>query len=120
MLRLLPMSARAKDIEILAPRHQIAVLERQLNGQQVRFHAIDRAILAAQLYGLPREVPRRMRLLVRPDTVLPWHRNLIACRHAAQSRPKRGGRPRTVHSILPAPALMQEVQLPAEGRRPVD
>ncbi|WP_406392021.1 helix-turn-helix domain-containing protein [Streptomyces sp. NBC_00882] len=40
-----------------------------------------------------------MRLLVRPDTVLRWHRNVIARRHASQSRPKRGGRPRTVHSI---------------------
>ena len=57
------------------------------------------AILAALLYGLPREVLRRMRLLVRPDTVLRWHRNLVARRHAAQSRPKRRGRPRTVHSI---------------------
>src|ERR1700716_513313 len=41
---------------------------------------------------------RRMRLLVRPDTVLRWHRALIAPRHAA-SQPKRGGRPRTVHAI---------------------
>jgi transposase len=40
-----------------------------------------------------------MRLLVWPDTVLRWHRDLIARRHAARSRPKRGGRPRTVRSI---------------------
>jgi transposase InsO family protein len=99
MLRLLPMSDRGKDVEILALRHQIAVLERQLNGQQVRFHAIDRAFLASLLHGLPRHVLRQMRLLVRPDTVLRWHRNLIARRHAAQSKPKHGGRPRTVHSI---------------------
>ena len=33
MLRLLPMSNREKDVEILALRHQIGVLERQLNGQ---------------------------------------------------------------------------------------
>ena len=99
MLRLLPMSDREKDVEILALRHQIAVLERQLNGQQVRFHAIDRAVLASLLHGLPREVLRRMRLLVRPDTVLRRHRNPVSRRHAAQSKPKRGGRPRTVHSI---------------------
>jgi putative transposase len=99
LLRLLPMSDREKDIEILALRHQITVLERQLNGQQVRFHAIDRALLASLLQGLPREALRRMRLLVRPDTVLRWHRDLVARRHAARSRPKRGGRPRTVHSI---------------------
>ncbi|MEV6701775.1 integrase core domain-containing protein [Streptomyces sp. NPDC051453] len=99
MLRLLPMSGREKDVEILALRHQIGVLERQLNGQQVRFHASGRAFLASLLQGLPRKVLRRMRLLVKPDTVLRWHRNVIARRHAAQSRPKRGGRPRTVHSI---------------------
>ncbi|MGX4694981.1 integrase core domain-containing protein [Streptomyces sp. JNUCC 63] len=99
MLRLLPMSDREKDVEILALRHQIAVLERHLDGQRVRFDAGDRAFLASLLHGLPREVLRRVRLLVRPDTVLRWHRDLIVRRHAARSRPKRGGRPRTVRSI---------------------
>ena len=42
---------------------------------------------------------RRLRLLVRPDTVLHWHRDLLARRHAALSRPQRPGRPRTVHSV---------------------
>jgi putative transposase len=42
---------------------------------------------------------RRVRLLVRPDTVLGWHRDLVAHRHAVASRPKRAGRPRTVRSI---------------------
>lgn len=37
--------------------------------------------------------------MARPDTVLRWRRDLIAHRHAAVSRPKRPGRPRTVHSI---------------------
>ncbi|MFI1354564.1 hypothetical protein ACH4TV_13420 [Streptomyces sp. NPDC020898] len=46
MLRLLPMSDREKDVEILSLRHQIGVLERQLNGQQVWFHAGERAFLA--------------------------------------------------------------------------
>jgi transposase len=99
LLRLLPMSDRDMDVEVLALRHQIAVLERQLNGQRVRFDAGDRAFLAALLQGLPPEVLRRMRLLVRADTVLRWHRDLVARRHAARSRPKRGGRPRTVRCI---------------------
>jgi putative transposase len=43
MLLQLPGSDREKDVEILALRHQIAVLERQPNGQQVRFHAIEHA-----------------------------------------------------------------------------
>jgi transposase InsO family protein len=48
---------------------------------------------------LPRDVLGRARLLVRPDTVLRWHRDLLARRHAARSRPRRPGRPRTVRSI---------------------
>lgn len=42
---------------------------------------------------------RRVRLLVRPDTVLRWHRDLVARRHAARFRPKRSGRPRILRSI---------------------
>jgi hypothetical protein len=70
MLRLLPMSDRAKDAEILALRHQIAVLERRLHGQKVQFTPADRAFLAALLHRLPRATLRRIRLLVRPETVL--------------------------------------------------
>ncbi|MFB4295197.1 hypothetical protein [Actinomadura sp. NTSP31] len=95
VLRLLPMTDRDKDTEILALRHQIAVLERQLAGKRVRFTTADRAFVAALLNRLPSGVLRRMRLAVRPDTVLPWHRVLIAGRHAARSKPKRAGRPPT-------------------------
>jgi transposase len=97
--RLLPMSDQAKDAEILALRHQITVLQRQLHGEKVRFDPSDRAFLAALLHRLPRDVLRRVRLLVRPETVLRWHRGLVAHRHAVASRPKRAGRPRTVRSI---------------------
>ncbi|MFG1711066.1 hypothetical protein ACFLIM_48710 [Nonomuraea sp. M3C6] len=70
-LRLLPMGDRDKDVEILALRHQITVLERQLGDDtRVRFAPEDRAFLAALLTALPREVLRRLRLLVRLDTVL--------------------------------------------------
>jgi putative transposase len=99
VLRLLPMSNRDKDVEILALRHQITVLERQLGNQKVCVDAGDRAFLAALLHRLPRDVLRRMRLLVRPDTVLRWHRDLVGRRHATISRPKRPGRRRTVHSV---------------------
>ncbi|MFJ2829270.1 hypothetical protein ACIPC1_17145 [Streptomyces sp. NPDC087263] len=51
MPRLLPMSDGDMDVEVLALRHQIAVLERQLNGQRVRFDAGDRAFLVALLQG---------------------------------------------------------------------
>ncbi|AUA15012.1 hypothetical protein CFP59_07196 [Streptomyces malaysiensis subsp. malaysiensis] len=99
VLRLLPMSDQDKDAEILALRHQIAVLERQLGKRKVRFSSSDRAFLAALLHRLPLPTLRHVRLLVRPDTVLRWHRDLARRRHAALSRPKRPGRPRTVRSI---------------------
>ncbi|MDW6063978.1 integrase core domain-containing protein [Streptomyces sp. FXJ1.4098] len=99
LLRLLPMSDRDKDAEILALRHQVTVLERQLGGDRVRFTPSDRAFLAALLHRLPLPVLRRVRLLVRPDTVVRWHRDLARRRHAALSRPKRPGRPRTVRSV---------------------
>ena len=97
--RPLPMTDRDKDAEILALRHQISVLKHQLSGQRIRFTPGDRAFLAALLHHLPKDALRRMRLLVRPDTILRWHRDLIARRHAARSQPKTGGRPRTIRSI---------------------
>jgi putative transposase len=99
LLRLLPGSDRDKDAEILALRHQLAVLHRQLGEQRVRFKPADRAWLAALLHQLPRPSLHGLRLLVRPDTILRWHRNLVAHRHAAGSRPRQRGRPRTVRSV---------------------
>jgi hypothetical protein len=85
--------------EILALRHQVMVLQRQMGERRVRFEPADRALLAALLHRPPMDVLRRVRLLVRPDTVLRWHRDLIARRHAARSRPNRPGRPRTLRPI---------------------
>jgi putative transposase len=92
VLRLLPVGDRDKDAEILALRHQITVLERQLGAGRVKFAPEDRAFLTALLAPLPRQVLRRLRLLVRPDTVLGWHRDLMNQRHARTCRPKRPGR----------------------------
>jgi hypothetical protein len=84
LLRLLPGSDRDKDAEILALRHQLGVLQRQLGGQRVRFNPADRAWLAALLHQLPKPSLYRLRLLVRPDTVLRWHRDLAARRQAGR------------------------------------
>ncbi len=53
-LRLLPWSDRDKDVEILALRHQITVLQRPLDKERVRFTAGDRAFLAACRTGFRR------------------------------------------------------------------
>ena len=99
LLRLLPMSSRDKDAEMLALRHQLSVMQRQLSPDRVRFTPGDRALLAALLHQIPRDVVNRLHLVVRPDTVLRWHRDMVARRHARRSRPRHPGRPRTVHSV---------------------
>ncbi len=98
-LRLLPMTDREKDVEILTLRHQLTVLQRQLGGRRPRLRPEDRAFLAALLVPLSRATLRRFRLLVSPDTVLRWHRNLVTRRHARPSMNRGSGRPRTVASI---------------------
>ena len=99
LLRLLPVSDRDKDVEILVLRHQITILQRQLGMTRPRLSHSDRVFLAALLHRLQRDVLGQIRLLVRPETVLRWHRGLLAHRHAARSRPRHPGRPRTIRSI---------------------
>ncbi|MEU1628419.1 integrase core domain-containing protein [Streptomyces sp. NPDC020096] len=96
LLRLLPMSDRDKDVEILALRHQLLVLQRQVG--KPTFTDTDRAVLASLLH-LPMDKLRHLLLLVHPDTLLRWHRNLLKRAHAATRVPKRRGRPPTVRSI---------------------
>jgi hypothetical protein len=98
-LRLVPMTDREKDIEILALRHQLTVLQRQLGDQRPQLRPEDRAFLAALLAPPARTTLRRLRLSVSPDTVLRWHRDLAKHRHPRASRNRRRGRPRTLGSI---------------------
>ncbi|MER5915699.1 integrase core domain-containing protein [Streptomyces sp. NPDC001982] len=96
-LCLLSMSDREKDVEILALRHQLLVLQRQVG--KPTFTDTDRAVLAGLLHHLPMDKLRHLLLLVRPDTLLRWHRDLLKRRHAATCVPKRRGRPPTIRSI---------------------
>jgi putative transposase len=90
LLRLLVRGRRsefAKDVELLVLRHQLAVLRRQQPRPYVR--ATDRAFLAA----LSRLLPRRRcpGLIVTPQTLLRWHRELVRRRWTQPQR--TGGRP---------------------------
>jgi hypothetical protein len=98
-LWLVPLTDREKDVEILALRHQLTVLQRQLGNQRPQLGPEDRALLAALLKPLSRATLRRLRLLVSPDTVLRWHRDLVNHRHARTSMNRGPGRPRTLTSI---------------------
>jgi transposase InsO family protein len=96
-LGLLPRTDRDKEIEILVLRHPLMVLQRQVT--KPAFTPTDRLLLAGLLHHLPTERLRHLVLLVRTDTVLRWHRDLLRRRHAAASAPRGRGRPRTIRSI---------------------
>jgi hypothetical protein len=74
LLVLLARGDAAKDLEILVLRHQLTVLRRQSPPPKLK--PADRALLAAVSRVLPRS--RWSCFFVRPETLLRWHRRLVA------------------------------------------
>jgi putative transposase len=98
LLRLVVSGRRsefAKDVELLVLRHQLAVLRRQERRPSLR--PADRALLAALTHVLPH--PRRHGLIVTPQTLLRWHRELV---RRKWTHPRRSpGRPPVDDRIRP-------------------
>lgn len=98
LLRLLPMSSTDKNIEILALRHQLTVLQHQIDKS--RFTPPDRAFLSALLHRLSRPMLRSIHLIASPDTILRWHRDLLRRHHARDPTPNgRDDRPPSAASV---------------------
>ena len=84
--------------EILILRHQLAVLQRQ-QPRRPDLNWADRALLAVLLSVIPKARRQGLRLLVTPDTILRWHRDIARRRWAARSKRRRTGRPTTRRNI---------------------
>jgi putative transposase len=89
-IRLLALLARGdahKDLEILVLHHQLTVLRRHV--PHPTHEPADRALLAAVSRVLPRA--RWSCFFVKPETLLRWHRRLVADAWTYSRR--RTGRP---------------------------
>jgi hypothetical protein len=93
---LLARPRRSKELEILVLRHELAVLRRQ--AARPTLTRADRALLAALSRSLPR--PAWAGFPVKPQTLLRWHRQLVARRwtypHRKPGRPPLESSPRTL------------------------
>jgi putative transposase len=74
-LLLLARSSAAKDVELLALRHEVAVLHR--TTRKPRLDWADRTILPALVRLLPKALTLRGHRLVTPSTILRWNRRLV-------------------------------------------
>ena len=97
-LRLARREEAWKTAEILLLRHQFAVLQRQ-QPRHPKLNWADRALLATLLSVIPEARRHGLRLLVTPDTILRWHRDIVRRRWAARSRRGKSGPPVTRRNI---------------------
>ncbi|MCP4961893.1 MAG: transposase [Actinomycetia bacterium] len=111
---LLLVSGDDRVAEILALRHQIRVLQRQIN--RPRFTPADRAVLAVVAKAFDRRRLDRILLIVKPETVIGWHRRLVARRCTYPHNTPRAGRP-TTPAELKGLVLRLDAENPTWGYR---
>src|SRR6266545_5643919 len=97
-LRLSRREEAWQTAEILILRHQLAVLQRR-QPRQPNVNWADRGLPAALLGVIPKARRQGLRLLVTPDTILRWHRDIVRRRWAARSMRGKTGRPATRRNV---------------------
>jgi hypothetical protein len=89
---------RRRIAEILLLRHQLAVLQRR-QPRRPDLDWADRALHATLLAVIPNVRHYGLRLLVSPDTIVRWHRDIVRRRWDARSIRGKTGRPATRRNI---------------------
>ena len=79
-------------------RAENRVLREQLGGKRLRFTDDQRRRLAVKAKELGRKVLIELGTIVTPETLLAWHRRLIARKYDG-SKERAPGRPRTAKEI---------------------
>src|SRR3954466_7961194 len=79
-------------------REENRMLREQLGDRRLRFNDDQRRRLAAKAKGLGRQLLAEVASIVTPETLLAWHRKLIAQKYDG-SRQRGLGRPRTRQEI---------------------
>ncbi len=97
-LRLSRREEAWQTAEILILRHQLAVVQRR-QARRPTVSWADRALLAGLLGVIPKARRQGLRLLVTPDTIVRWHRDIVRRRWAARSIRGKTGRPATRRNI---------------------
>src|SRR6266436_2138981 len=97
-LRLSRREETWKTAEILILRHQLAIMQRR-QSRRPKLNWADRALLATLLSVIPKTRRQGLRLLITPDTILRWQRDIVRRRWAARSICGRTGRPVTRRNI---------------------
>src|SRR6266571_103290 len=106
-----------KTAEILILRHQLAVLQRR-QPRCPQLNWADRALLAALLSVIPKARRHGLRLVVTPETILRWHRDIVRHRWAAQSTRAKTGHPPEHQGTGPAAGPREpRMGLPQDPRR---
>src|SRR3954462_1894821 len=79
-------------------REENRVLREQLGERRLRLTDDQRRRLAARAKGLGRKVLAELATIVTPDTLLRWHRRLIAQKYDGSAK-RCPGRPRTAAAV---------------------
>jgi putative transposase len=91
-LRLSRREETWQTAEILILRHQLAVLQRR-QPRRPKLNWADRAPLAVLLGVIPKARRHGLRLLVTPDTIVRWHREIVRRRWGGPVRARQGRPP---------------------------